>query len=529
MSKGTDLMNYAVYMKEIVKRFPKVLANDHVNLEIKKGEIHALIGENGAGKSTLMNQLYGLYTPTSGDIFINGEKKVFNGPKDAINAGIGMVHQHFMLVDNLTVAENVVLGSEPKKGISFDLKKARREVQELSKRYGLKVDVDALIEDLPVGTQQRVEIIKTIYRGAEILILDEPTAVLTPQEIEELFEIMRKLRDDGKTIIFISHKLHEVMTICDNITVMRLGKVTGHVKVSETNEKELANMMVGREVILRVDKEEKVPGEKVVEIKNLWVKDNRQLDAVRGMNFEIRKGEVLGIAGVAGNGQTELVEALTGLRKKESGEYLYKGKDISHYTVKELRESNITHIPEDRFKYAMVKEYPNYYNMILGRHYKMPFARRGFLNNDIIQEYSQDLIKKFDVRPADASIKTGNLSGGNQQKVVIAREVSANPDFIVIAQPTRGLDVGAIEYVHKEILELRRKNVAVLLISMELEEVLSLSDRVLVMYEGGVTGEFKPGELTIEEVGLLMAGKKLSELRTIAETEAHAPHHGGDK
>lgn len=514
---------YAVIMKDIVKQFPKVLANDHVNFMLKKGEVHSIIGENGAGKSTLMNQLYGLYTPTSGDIYIFGEKKVFKGPGDAIRAGIGMVHQHFMLVDTLTVAENIVLGSEPKNGMLFDLKKARKEVKELSEKYGLFVDIDAKIEDIPVGMQQRVEILKTIYRGAEILILDEPTAVLTPQETEELFEIIRKLRDDGKSIIFISHKLHEVMEISDNITVMRLGKVTGNVAAKDTNARELANMMVGREVVLRIEKPEKTPGEVAVEVENLWVKDNRNLDAVRGINFKIRKGEVLGVAGVAGNGQTELVEALTGLRKIEKGKYIFKGEDVSKKTVRELRERNIGHIPEDRYKYAMVKEYPNYYNLILGKHYKEPFAKNGFLNHKVIYKNADILIKRFDVRPPDGTIPTGNLSGGNQQKVVIAREVSFNPEFIVIAQPTRGLDVGAIEYVHKEILNLRDKDVAVLLVSMELEEVLSLSDRIIVMYEGEIMGEVKPDEVTIEELGLMMAGHKLEDVKIEEKLS-----HGGD-
>jgi simple sugar transport system ATP-binding protein len=527
MSSNPDLnkKDYAVFMENITKQFPKVLANDNVDLKIKKGEIHALIGENGAGKSTLMNQLYGLYKPTSGEIYISGEKVDIDGPKDAIKKGIGMVHQHFMLVDNLTVTENVILGSEETKGGMLNIKKARKEVKELSERYGLKVDVDANIEDIPVGMQQRVEIIKTLYRGADILILDEPTAVLTPQEIDEIFEIMDKLRQDGKTIIFISHKLHEVMKISDNVTVMRLGKVTGNVSIKETDEKQLANMMVGREVVLRVDKKEKKPGDVLVKIDDLKVRDNRNLEAVRGISFEVKKGQILGVAGVAGNGQTELVEALTGLRKIESGKYYYNGKDVTHFNVRELRELHVTHIPEDRFKYAMIQEYPNYYNMIMGRHFKEPFAYRGFLNHEKIYENSEKLIKNFDIRPADISQNTGTLSGGNQQKVVIAREVSANPKFIAIAQPTRGLDVGAIEYVHNEILNLRDKDVAVLLVSMELEEVLSLSDRIIVMYEGEIMGEVKPEEVTVEEMGLMMAGKKLKDIKMASELESH----GGDK
>jgi len=514
--------NYAVVMKDIVKQFPKVLANDRVNLSAKKGEIHAIIGENGAGKSTLMNQLYGLYRQTSGDIYINGQKKDFSGPGDAIKAGIGMVHQHFMLVNNLTVAENIVLGCEPLKDIRFDIKTARKQVKELSEKYGLIVDVDAVIEDLPVGTQQRVEIIKTLYRGAEILILDEPTAVLTPQETQELFAIMKKLKNDGKTILFISHKLNEVMTISDNITVMRQGKVTGRVSKDMTDERQLANMMVGREVVLNIEKPVKTPGETVVKVSDLWVKDNRKLDAVEGLSFELRKGEVLGIAGVAGNGQTELVEALTGLRRIEKGQYIYKGQDFSRKDVAQLRQAKITHIPEDRHKYAMIKDYPNYYNLILGRHLELPFSRRGFLRKKDIIENANSMIERFDVRPKDSNNLSGNLSGGNQQKLVLAREIGANPDFIVIDQPTRGLDVGAIEYVHKEIINLRQKDVAILLVSMELEEVLTLSDRIIVMYEGRAMGEFKPSELSIEEIGLMMAGKTLEQI-----TQPQNP--GGDK
>lgn len=518
---------YAVIMNKITKQFTSVLANDNVDFEVKKGEIHALIGENGAGKSTLMNQLYGLLDPTSGEIKVFGKEVSFKGPSDSIKAGIGMVHQHFMLVDNLSVAENVVLGSETTKAIYFSLKKAKKQVKELSEKYGLTLNVDANIEDISVGAQQRVEIVKTLYRGAEILILDEPTAVLTPQEIDELFDIMEKLRQDGKTIIFISHKLHEVMRISDRITVMRLGKVTGQVITKNTNEKELANMMVGREVVLSIDKKPKQAGKKVMELNNMWVKDNRKLDAVKNISFHVCAGEVVGIAGVAGNGQTELVEALTGLRKIDKGSFIYEEEDVTKYTVRELRERNITHIPENRHKHGMVLEYPNYYNLIMGKHYLEPYAHRFFLNHSIIMKRSKELLKKFDVRPPMPHIQTGNLSGGNQQKVVIAREVSNDPDFIVIAQPTRGLDVGAIEYVHEEIIKLRDNDIGVLLISMELEEVLSLSDRILVMYEGEITGEFKPGELTIEEIGLLMAGKKLSELKAISELEHKVAEAGG--
>ncbi|MGY4687757.1 heme ABC transporter ATP-binding protein [Petrotoga mexicana DSM 14811] len=512
-----ELNDYAVYMKEITKVFPRVVANDRVTFKVKKGEIHALIGENGAGKTTLMNQLYGLYQPTSGEIYIKGKKVDIKGPSDAIDNGIGMVHQHFMLVENLSVAENVVLGSEPKRGITFNFKKAKKDVKELSEKYGLKVDVEAKIEDIPVGMQQRVEIIKTLYRGADILILDEPTAVLTPQETQELFEILRSLRKDGKTIIFISHKLKEVLEISDNITVMRLGKVTGNVKTSDTNETELANMMVGREVVLSIDRPRIEPGEVLVKVENLWIKDNRKLDAVRGLNFEVRKNQILGIAGVAGNGQSELAEALTGLRKIESGKFYFQGKEVTNLSVKELRELGIAHVPEDRQKRGMVHEFPNYFNLILGSHDKPQFSERGFLKLDDIRDFSKDLIEKFDVRPPEIDIYTGNLSGGNQQKVIIAREIGTSPKFIVVSQPTRGLDVGAIEYVHKELIHLRQEGVAILLISMELEEILSLSDRIMVMYEGKSMGEFENGQLTIEEIGLMMAGKSLDEVKLMEE------------
>lgn len=512
---GENIGEYAVYMKNITKVFPRVIANDNVTFAVKKGEIHALIGENGAGKSTLMNQLYGLYKPTGGEIYVFGKKMDFKGPSDAIDAGIGMVHQHFMLVDNLTVAENVVLGQEPKKGILFDLKFARKKVKELSERYGLKVDIDAKIEDIPVGMQQRVEIIKTLYRGADILILDEPTAVLTPQETEELFEVLRALKNDGKTIIFISHKLKEVLEISDTITVMRLGKVTGTVKTSLTNEKELANMMVGRNVVLSIERPTFTPGKTSIKIENIWVKDNRKLDAVKGISFEIREGEILGIAGVAGNGQTELAEALAGLRKIEKGSYLFEEREISNLSVRELRELGISHIPEDRQKRGLIADFPVYFNLILSQHYKEPFAKRGFLDFNEIRKYSHSLVKQFDVRPPDIDILAGNLSGGNQQKVILAREIGFSPKFIIVSQPTRGLDVGAIEYVHKSLINLRQQNATILLISMELEEILSLSDRILVMYEGRSMGEFENGELTIEEMGLMMAGKKLEEIKVL--------------
>jgi simple sugar transport system ATP-binding protein len=523
----SEYPSYAVVMKEIVKQFPSVLANDHVDLYIKEQEIHAIVGENGAGKSTLMNLLYGLYTADSGRIYIHGEEKTIRGPSEAIHSGIGMVHQHFMLIGPLTVAENIVLGEEPlTKRRFFDLKTARKMVRELSETYGLHVDVDAKIEDIPVGTQQRVEILKTLYRGAKILILDEPTAVLTPQETEELFVVLRKLREKGKTIIFITHKLHEVMAISDNVTVMRLGKVTGRLPIRETSPRQLANMMVGREVLLRVEKTKKEPGKTILQIDDLWVKDNRGLPAVKGVGLTVREGEIIGIAGVAGNGQTELIEAIAGLRKKDKGKIELCEKDITHALPRDIRELGLSHIAENRYKHGMIKDFPVYYNIILGRHYLPPFSRNGFLNHRKIFERAKYLIKKFDVRPQSIMMLAENLSGGNQQKMVVGREIDYNPKCMLVAQPTRGLDIGAIEYIHQTLLYLRETGVAILLVSMELEEIFSLSDRILVMYEGRFMGETTPGAVSLEEIGLAMAGTPLEEVRaaeaaTRKESERH--------
>ena len=508
-----DPKDYAVVMIGITKRFPGVLANDRVDLRVRKGEIHAIVGENGAGKTTLMNQLYGLLKPDAGEIYIFGKKVHFRGPGDAIRAGIGMVHQHFMLVDNLTVAENVVLGSEPKKKGFFDLEEARERVRKLSESYGLLVDVDAKIEDIPVGMQQRVEIIKTLYRGAEILILDEPTAVLTPQETEELFEILKRLKESGKTIIFITHKLNEVMAVTDRVTVMRLGKVTGNLITAQTSPREIARLMVGREVLLRVTKKPKTPGDEVLRVENLWVKDNRGLEAVKGVSFSVRAGEIVGIAGVAGNGQTELVEALTGLRKVESGHVFLLDENVTNMNARELRSRGLAHIPEDRHKYGLVLDFPSYYNVILGRHYREPFCSGGFLVMNNIMSFARELFETFDIRPRMPDMLSGNLSGGNQQKLVVAREMSSRPRVIIVNQPTRGLDIGAIEFIHKTLLRLRDENVAVLLVSMELDEVMSLSDRIFVMYEGQFMGEVKPEEVTTEEMGLMMAGHRLEEVK----------------
>ncbi len=506
-------MEYAVVMKGIVKKFPGVVANDHVDLFVEKGEIHAVVGENGAGKTTLMNQLYGLLKPDEGEIYIFGKKVSFSGPGDAIKHKIGMVHQHFMLVNNLTAFENVVLGMEPRKGIFFDRKRAREEVKKLSEEYGLFVDIDAKIEDMPVGMQQRVEIIKTLLRGAEILILDEPTAVLTPQETKELFEILRKLKQSGKTIIFISHKLNEVMEISDRITVMRQGKATGNLITSQTNPREIARLMVGRDVVLTVEKTSREPGEVILEVQDLWVKDNRGLDAVKGVSFAVREGEIVGIAGVAGNGQTELVEALTGLRRVEKGRVLFRKHEITGKNPKILRDFGIFHIPEDRLRRGLVTAYPAYFNVILGRHMMFPFSKNGFLDHKEIRKFAEELFERFDVRPRNVDLPAENFSGGNQQKLIVARELSFSPKLLIVAQPTRGLDVGAIEFIHRTLLSMRDSGVGILLVSMELDEIFSLSDRILVVYGGEIMGEVKPEETTMEEVGLMMTGHRLEEIR----------------
>jgi len=502
-----------VAMIGITKRFPGVLANDKVNLYVKEGEIHAIVGENGAGKTTLMKQLYGLIKPDSGTIFMNGKKIVINTPGEAILNGIGMVHQHFMLVPPLTVAENIVLGMEPVKGIVFDINKAREDVKELSEKYALHVDPDVKIEDISVGMQQRVEILKTLYRGADLLILDEPTAVLTPQETEELFTVMKSLKKQGKTIIFITHKLNEVMAITDYVTVMRLGKVTGRVNTKDTNPNELARMMVGRNVLLRVNKKPPHFGKKIFEIKDLWVKDNRNLDAVKGLSLQIRKGEILGIAGVAGNGQSELVEAITGLRRAEAGKIVFDGMNITNWTPKQVRKAGIAHVTEDRLKYGLIVKYPISYNFILAHYDEVPYSNGGFLNFNTINTKADKLIKEFDVRTPSRDVLVGALSGGNQQKVIVAREFYFTPKFAVVAQPTRGLDIGAIEFIHNKILEMRDKGIGMLLVSMELEEIFSLSDRIAVMYEGEIMGIVKPEETTVETVGLMMAGARLTEIK----------------
>lgn len=494
-------------MRGITKRFPRVVANDEADFRVHKGEIHALVGENGAGKSTLMKILYGLYQKDRGQIFIRGKEMDIFSPSVAISQGIGMVHQHFMLIPPLTVAENVVLGREPRRGRIFnDRKRAIEEVSRLSERYGLKVDPEAKVQDLSVGLEQRVEIIKVLYRGAEILILDEPTAVLTPQEVEELFNIMRSLKEEGKTIIFITHKLKEVMEISDRVTVMRDGKVVGVVETRETREEELARMMVGREVLLKVEKRPPQMRGVVLEVKDLEAVNDRGLPALRGVSFKIRAGEILGIAGVEGNGQTELVEVLTGLRRLIRGKVTLWDRDITNASSRRILESRIAHIPEDRHKRGLILGYSVEDNLILGSHYRPPMTKGPRLNFKKIKDFASELIEEFDIRPADREILVNSLSGGNQQKAIVARELSRHPQLLIAAQPTRGVDIGAIEFIHKKILEERDKGKAVLLVSAELSEVMSLSDRILVMYEGRMVGEVDPEKTNESDLGLMMAG-----------------------
>ena len=502
------MSDLALEVRGITKRFPGVLANDHVHFALRRGEIHALLGENGAGKTTLMNIIYGLYRPDEGEIFVEGKPVEIRGPHDAIRLGIGMVHQHFMLVPVFTVAENLVLGAEITKGPVLDLQAARRAVRELSEHYGLEVDPDAVVEDLPVGVQQRVEILKALYRQARILVLDEPTAVLTPQEVEDLFRVMDGLRKRGVSIIFITHKLKEVMAIADRITVMRRGKVVGTTTPAQTSEQELASMMVGREVLLQVEKGPANPGEPVLEVEDLWVEDERGLPAVRGVSFSVRAGEILGIAGVQGNGQTELAEALTGLRQPERGTVRLGGEAAPFQNPRFLIEHGMGHIPEDRQKHGLVLSESVADNLVLCTYYRPPFARRGVRQPRAILENARRLIQEFDIRTPGPEVPAGTLSGGNQQKVIVAREFSRPVQLLVANQPTRGLDVGSIEYIHRRIVEMRDKGVAVLLISAELDEILSLSDRIAVMYRGEIVATLDAAKATREQLGLLMAGAK---------------------
>lgn len=490
----------------ITKRFPGVLANDKVDFNLRKGEIHVLLGENGAGKSTLMNILYGLYHPDEGQFFRNGKPVVIHNPKDAIAQGIGMVHQHFMLIPVFTVTENIMLGDETVKNGALDRKGVSREVSELSRQYGLDVNPDAFVSDLPVGVQQRVEIVKTLYRKADILILDEPTAVLTPQEVDDLFRIMRQLTAKGVSIVFITHKLKEVLAIADRITVMRLGRVVGTAIPSEVDEARLAAMMVGREVILTVPKGEAKLGDDILKVSDLHVNDQRGLEVVRGVSFNVRAGEILGIAGVQGNGQTELIEAITGLRPTKGGQVLLCGNDVTGKPPRPIIEAGLSHIPEDRQRHGLVMGYPITDNMVLCTYYKPPFASRGALKHQAIDENAQKLIKQFDVRTPSAFVPVSKLSGGNQQKVIVARELSRPLKLLIANQPTRGLDVGSIEYIHSQIVVQRDQGSAVLLVSAELDEILALADRIAVMYRGEIVGVVDAKTATKAELGLMMAG-----------------------
>ncbi|MDZ7672380.1 MAG: ABC transporter ATP-binding protein [Halanaerobiales bacterium] len=504
--------NLAVEMKGITKKFPGVIANDNVDFELEKGEIHALLGENGAGKTTLMNCLYGFLKADEGDILIDGKKVDITNPNIAIKHGIGMVHQHFMLVPPFTVTENIVLGMEPTKNSMIDYKTANKKVEEISKQYGLNVDPKAKVQDISVGMQQRVEILKTLYRGADILILDEPTAVLTPQEVEELVSIMESLTNEGKSIIFITHKLKEVKAIADRVTVIRSGKVINTIDTDSATTNELANMMVGREVILEVEKQEANPGDIVLEVEDLYAKNNRDLMALNGATFSVKEGEILGIAGVDGNGQTELSEVLTGLRKKEKGTIRFKGREIKSPQTKRLFEEGISHIPEDRQRRGLVMDFKLYENLILGRHHKKPYVKGWSLDNKKIKEEARRLIKEFDVRTPSENVEAKSLSGGNQQKLIIAREFDRNPDLLVAAQPTRGIDVGAIEYIHNKLIEQRDAGKAILLISLELDEILALSDRIAVIYEGKIVDILDREDATEEKLGLMMAGAESEEV-----------------
>ncbi|MFT8389728.1 MAG: ABC transporter ATP-binding protein [Sporolactobacillus sp.] len=501
-------MPFAIDMRHIRKEFPGIVANDDITLQVEEGEIHALFGENGAGKSTLMNILFGLYQPDQGEIYVHGEKAVIHNPNDANRLGIGMVHQHFMLVEKFTVAENIVLGHEPKRFGKLDMKEAVRIVRQLSERYGLKVDPLKKVEDITVGMQQRVEILKALYRGSDILILDEPTAVLTPLEIQELIEIMKKLAAEGKSIILITHKLKEIFEACSTCTVIRLGKMIDRVRISETNPDQLANMMVGRKVNIPINDAPYQPKEVVLEVKDLVVHDSRKVRAVNGLDLTVHGGEILGIAGVDGNGQEELVEAIAGLAKASQGHIRLNGEDMTNHKTRKIIEAGLGYIPEDRQKHGLVMNFTVGENMVLQTYYQRPFSNAGVLNQKVISKKAKQLIHEFDVRPTSERILARSLSGGNQQKVIVAREVDRSPKLLIAAQPTRGLDIGAIEFIHGKLLEEKEKGRAILLVSFELDEILHLSDRVAVIYEGKIIDIVNPKETNERELGLLMAGRK---------------------
>jgi len=504
------MSEYVIEMNHIRKEFPGIVANDDITLQLKKGEIHALLGENGAGKSTLMSVLFGLYQPEAGTIRKDGKEVKINNPNDATALGIGMVHQHFKLVDVFTVMDNIILGAETTKLGFLQKKEAKKKVQELSERYGLKVDVDAKVENITVGMQQRVEILKMLYRDNDILIFDEPTAVLTPQEIDELMEIMRGFAREGKSILFITHKLNEIMAVADRVTVLHKGKYIGTVNTKDVTKQELSTMMVGRPVQLEVNKQEAKVGETVLSVKDLTVPSKlHKNDAVRGVSFDVRQGEIVCIAGIDGNGQTELIHGITGLEKVSSGSIILCGQEISGASIKKKSEAGMSHIPEDRHKHGLVLDYSLEQNMVLQKYKEPRFQNHGFIKFGEVRTYAEGLIEEYDVRSGQGPVtRARSMSGGNQQKAIIAREIDRDKPLIIAVQPTRGLDVGAIEYIHGQLVAERDKGKAVLLVSLELDEVMSLSDRILVMYEGEIVGELDPKKTDANELGLYMSGAK---------------------
>ena len=510
------MAEYVIEMLHITKRFPGIIANDDISLQLKKGEIHALLGENGAGKSTLMSVLFGLYQPEEGEIRKDGAKVEIHDPNDANALGIGMVHQHFKLVECFSVLDNIILGVEPNKMGFLQKKEAREKVIALSEKYGLRVDPDAIIEDITVGMQQRTEILKMLYRDNEILIFDEPTAVLTPQEIEELMQIMRNLAKEGKSILFISHKLNEIMSVADRCTVLRKGKYIGTVDIKDTTAEGLSAMMVGRDVNFHVEKKPAQPGEVVLDVQNMVVASKtHNNNAVKGVSFKIRRGEIVCIAGIDGNGQTELAYGISGLEPIKEGAILFNGADISRMSIRKRNTGGLSHIPEDRHKHGLVLDYSLENNIVLERYFEPEFtSKAGFLSEQNIRAYAERIIAEYDVRSGQGPITIArSMSGGNQQKAIVGREIDKNPDLLIAVQPTRGLDVGAIEFIHKQLVALRDAGKAVLLISLELDEVMDVSDRILVMYEGEIVGELDPKKTTVEEMGLYMAGAKRDEVK----------------
>jgi len=514
-------------LREITKVFPGVRANDRVSLVLERGEIVALLGENGAGKSTLMNVVYGLLAPDGGEILVDGKPVRIRTPREAIDLGIGMVHQHFMLVETLTVTENIIMGHEPSRFGVIDFAAARAKVRELSLRYGLKVDPDARVADLSVGMQQRVEILKALYQGARILILDEPTAVLSPQEVGELFGVVRSLVTEGLSVVLITHKLDEVMGAADRVVVMRDGRVVGETTPAKTDQVGLARMMVGRDVVLTVERTPAHPGETVLEVRDLVVLDERRLEALKGISLTVHAGEIVGIAGVDGNGQTQLVEAIVGLKRPQSGSISLRDKDITHSAPHATIHAGVSHVPEDRQRRGLVLEFDLAENLILGDQRDAPYARAGIMRTRVIDEAARKRVGDYDVRTPSIRVLAGNLSGGNQQKLVLAREMGRDPDLLVAAQPTRGLDVGAIEFVHRRILTERDGGKAVLLVSMELEEIMSLSDRILVMYEGRIAAEFAADEADAERIGFFMTGGSKKDRAPAPQAEPAVAGGGG--